>query len=504
MTLRGGRYETLREIASGGMAKVHLGRALGAGGFERLVAIKAMHPHLADEPEFVDMFLDEARLAASIRHPNVVGTLDVQEDEQGIFLVMEYVEGPSLSAILKGRRRERRSVTIEIALRIFLDTLAGLHAAHELTGADGEPLRLVHRDVSPQNVLVGVDGIARITDFGIARAESRLTTTQGGAVKGKLPYMAPEQIHGHPTDRRTDIYAAGAVLWELLTRERLVRGDTDAERIHKIISDPVRSPRELNPAIPEPLAETCQKALQKDPTERFPTMAAFADAIEEAARAAGVTIATARGVSTFVKDLELHHSPTDLPSASELGPRSVPRSWPAPPARSSASARAEPESSSTHVNAVMPSERPPRAPRSSGALFVIGGVGVLVGAAAGALFLHKPRAPQGHPLPEAATLAAEASPARSSPSTPGLTAAPAAEDLIPTEAQDAAASGDPAAAAPLPSPSATPRAAATAKAASEPRASTPRRGGTRFSPKAGPKSDAQRPSSATSFRPKEL
>src|SRR4051812_40580135 len=168
MTLRGGRYEIIRVIRSGGMAQVRLGRAPGAGGFERLVAVKAMHAHLAAEPDFVDMFLDEARLAARIRHPNVVATLDVQQDEEGLFLVMEYVEGPSLQSVLRPLRRARRVFPLDLALRIFLDALAGLHAAHQLTGAEGEPLNLVHRDISPHNILVGVDGVTRITDFGVA------------------------------------------------------------------------------------------------------------------------------------------------------------------------------------------------------------------------------------------------------------------------------------------------------------------------------------------------
>src|SRR5262249_4255840 len=157
-TLRVGRYETLRAIASGGMATVYLGRAVGAGGFERLVALKVMHPHIACEPEFVAMFLDEARLAARVRHPHVVATIDLVEDP--LFLVMEFIEGPSLHLLLRTCARSKRPFPLGIALRIFLDMLSGLHAAHELTDASGELLNLVHRDISPQNVLVGVDGVS--------------------------------------------------------------------------------------------------------------------------------------------------------------------------------------------------------------------------------------------------------------------------------------------------------------------------------------------------------
>src|SRR5262245_48253371 len=183
MSLRFGRYETLRAIASGGMATIYLGRALGAGGFERLVAIKVMHPHIADDPDFVAMFLDEARLAARVRHPNVVATIDVQQLEhadggQGtgtqLFIVMEYIEGPSLQLLQKEARKDSKLMPLGVMLRIFLDALAGLHAAHELVDSDGTSLNFVHRDVSPQNLIVGTDGVTRITDFGVARAESRL------------------------------------------------------------------------------------------------------------------------------------------------------------------------------------------------------------------------------------------------------------------------------------------------------------------------------------------
>jgi serine/threonine protein kinase len=480
MALRGGRYETLREIASGGMAKVHLGRALGAGGFERLVAIKAMHAHLVGEPEFVDMFLDEARLAARIRHPNVVGTIDVQQDEEGIFLVMEYVEGPPLSAIVRERRRTSGSVPIDVALRIFLDTLAGLHAAHELVDSGGEPLRLVHRDVSPQNILVGVDGIARITDFGIARAESRLASTRGDQVKGKVPFMAPEQIRAQPIDRRTDVYAAGAVLWELLTGERLVRGETDAERIMQIMSGPPRSPRDVNPLVAEPLAEACQKALRSSPDERFPTTAAFAEAIEAAALASGVTVATARVVSTFVKALNLHESPTDLPSSSPLAARSAPHAPPSTKAKSASSTSADPESSSTHVSAVIPSEREPGARSSSVAPLAIGGAGMLAVVLAGVFFLQRSSAPQSQPLAAPALTAAEASPA------PSPLFAPTPKVALPTAAPASTAAPT---AAPLPAP--------------RPSATLPKPVVVK-SPKDASKPDAGRARSATKFRPKEL
>ncbi|HSN96833.1 MAG TPA: serine/threonine-protein kinase, partial [Candidatus Nanopelagicales bacterium] len=315
MLLRAGRYETLRPIASGGMATVYLGRALGGGGFERAVAIKVLHPHVAAEPEFVAMFLDEARLAAQIHHPNVVATLDLVEDP--LFLVMEYIEGPSLYGLMRACKKHRQPFPISIALRIFLDALAGLHAAHDLVGPGGQPLNLVHRDVSPQNVLVGSDGISRITDFGVARAESRISSTRGGALKGKLGYMSPEQIKAKPVDRRSDVYAAGAVLYEMLTGERLFQADNEAALISNILSGPEHGPRAIATAVPEALDAACLRSLASNASDRYPSAAAFAEAIERAiAQSPGCSIASSRAVATLVKGLELHV----LPQASGGGP----------------------------------------------------------------------------------------------------------------------------------------------------------------------------------------
>jgi eukaryotic-like serine/threonine-protein kinase len=183
------RYVLHDEIASGGMGAVHLARLRGARGFARTVAIKRLHPHVARDPDVLAMFLDEAHLAARVRHPNVVATLDVVAQGDEVFLVMEYVEGESLS-----RLQKTPEIPLAIASAIVCDMLHGLHAAHEAVSERGEPLQIVHRDVSPQNILVGLDGATRVVDFGIAKAASRLQTTRDGVIKGKLRYMAPEQI----------------------------------------------------------------------------------------------------------------------------------------------------------------------------------------------------------------------------------------------------------------------------------------------------------------------
>jgi eukaryotic-like serine/threonine-protein kinase len=191
---------------------------VGIGGFQRLVAIKRMHPHIAQEEDFVSMFMDEARLTASIRHPNVVATLDIDQSNEGLFIVMEYIEGASLQRVHSDVRKRGERLPLSFIMRVIIDTLSGLHAAHDLAGNDGRPLGIVHRDVSPHNVLVGVDGISRITDFGVARAEERLSHTQDGKLKGKLSYMSPEQIGGIQVDRRADVYAVGVMFWELLAQ----------------------------------------------------------------------------------------------------------------------------------------------------------------------------------------------------------------------------------------------------------------------------------------------
>ncbi len=406
MTLRGERYEILRVIASGGMATVHLGRALGAGGFERLVAVKMMHPHLASDPEFLAMFLDEARLAARIRHPNVVSTLDVQQDELGAFLVMDYIEGPSLQQILKQQRKSGSSIPLNVLLRILLDTLAGLHAAHDLRDGAGNPLNLVHRDVSPHNVLIGVDGIARITDFGVARAEARIASTHSGQLKGKIAYMSPEQARGLSIDRRADIYAAGVMLWEMLTGKPLVRGESDIVMLTVVATGNHRAPRVVKPTVPEALSDAVMRALRHDPDERFATAADFAEAVESAALSSGVGIGTPRAVASFIRELNLHAAPVDLPAPSpslrgaSLGAPMSSRVTPSYPSSSqsgshprSSSAVAIPSEaslptmpSSTAANASMLGANDqgaaarPGAPRSWGRL--VAGAGALVLAAA--------------------------------------------------------------------------------------------------------------------------
>jgi len=201
-----GRYTLYGEIAAGGMASVHIGRLVGPVGFLRTVAIKRLHPQYAKDPSFVDMFLDEARLAARIRHPNVVSTLEIVSMEDELFLVMDYVHGESLGRLSRAAADSGTRLPPRVVSSIMVGALLGLHAAHEATNEHGQHLSIVHRDVSPQNILVGTDGVARVADFGVAKAASRVHTTRGGDVKGKISYMAPEQLLQAEIDRRTDLY----------------------------------------------------------------------------------------------------------------------------------------------------------------------------------------------------------------------------------------------------------------------------------------------------------
>ena len=276
-----GRYVVHDRIAAGGMATVHVGRLLGAAGFARTVAIKRLHDAYAKDPEFVAMLLDEARLAALIRHPNVVPTLDVVAEDDELLVVMEYVEGDSVAHLSKVVQNAGERVPVPFAAAIVAQALHGLHAAHEARDKKGEALGIVHRDVSPQNILVGVDGVARVLDFGIAKAASRATSTEEGQVKGKTAYMAPEQLQHGAVDRRTDIFAAAVVLWELLCGRRLFLADSMGETMSRVLTLPIDSPQKYAPDVPAELVAITLRGLDRDPAGRFATAEEMALAIEE-------------------------------------------------------------------------------------------------------------------------------------------------------------------------------------------------------------------------------
>ncbi|MEZ4222259.1 MAG: serine/threonine-protein kinase [Polyangiaceae bacterium] len=276
-----GRYALHGRLASGGMASVHLGRLLGPVGFSRTIAIKRLHPQLIKERSFVSMLLDEARLAARIRHPNVVPVIDVVADEGELFLVMEYVHGETLARLLINAKDQ--APPPDVITRIVVDLLNGLHAAHTATDERGAALNIVHRDVSPQNVLVGVDGVSRVTDFGVAKAVNRLQSTSDGQVKGKLAYMAPEYLQGQGLDRRADIYSASVLLWEGLTRRRLFARKSATDTMQLIVSGAVPPPSRFAPWLSPVLDEVVMQGLARDPNHRFSSALAMATALQECA-----------------------------------------------------------------------------------------------------------------------------------------------------------------------------------------------------------------------------
>lgn len=292
------RYVVFDELAVGGMASVHLARQRGPHGFGRTVVVKRLHPHLAKQPDFVKMFLDEARLAARIQHPNVVAATDVCASGSEVSLVMELVRGVTLSQLLAAGRAAGTVMPPAIASAIFAQALRGLHAAHTACDEAGEPLNVIHRDVSPQNILVGADGVTRIIDFGIARAAIQSHVTSEGTIKGKFAYMAPEQIRAEEIDHRADIFSTGVVLWEALTGGRLFGRPTQQETMLAVVSTTPAPPSELNPAVELDVDRVVLRALAGDREARYRDAEAMAADLEEA-----VPPATTSAVAAYVESL---------------------------------------------------------------------------------------------------------------------------------------------------------------------------------------------------------
>ena len=270
-----GRYRLISKIASGGMATVFLATASGPGGFEKVFALKRIHPHLADESDFVDMFLDEARIASRIHHSNVCQVFDFGEADGTYYLAMEYLLGESLARIAKTVRRSKvdfdDSRHVMLCVKVVADACEGLHAAHELKARDGQSLGVVHRDVSPQNLFITYDGNVKVVDFGIARASDRVHHTAAGQVKGKFSYMAPEQARGKDMDRRADVWALGVVLWEMMTLRRLFRRESTVETLASMLNDPIPPPSTHRPDIAPELDAIVLKALERDMDRRYAT-----------------------------------------------------------------------------------------------------------------------------------------------------------------------------------------------------------------------------------------
>ncbi len=384
-----GRYEIVRRIASGGMATVFRARVRGVDGFSRAVAIKLCHPHLREDPAFVAMFLDEARIASSIHHANVVATLDLGR-EDSLYIVMEYVDGGRLSDLLRPKGAPMQRIAAPIALRIMLDALAGLEAAHEALDERGQPLLIVHRDVSPQNILVGRDGVTRVADFGIAKAAARASVTATGQVKGKLAYMAPEQLRGAPIDRRIDVFAAAIVLWEMLTGRRLFAADSEAEVTGRVLNAQIEPPSAHAPDIPPALDAALLRALSRTVEDRTASARAFADELEQC----GVTIASSRAVAALVAErLAVETAVDDGPELASSG-------------RQTAVATDAPRGLADEPNETR-AERPTRSSGSKTApvLVAIGALSMIAALGATALRVRASTRALGSPSPDASASA---------------------------------------------------------------------------------------------------
>jgi serine/threonine-protein kinase len=276
----GSRYTIFGQIGAGGMATIQYAEVVGPSGFSRPVAIKRLHAHLAGDANFAALFLDEARLSARIAHANVVATLDVLSHPGEISVVMEYIHGESLAGLLSIARARDVVLPCLVASNLIVGVLHGLHAAHETTNELGEPLGIVHRDVSPENILVGSDGIPRLLDFGIAKAKGRARVTPSGELKGKLSYMAPEQYDWLDIDRRVDVYGASVVLWQALTGRMLFDGPSDAAIVQAVMSSEVPAPSQLRADVPAALDRLVMRGLSRERDQRFSSAREMALALE--------------------------------------------------------------------------------------------------------------------------------------------------------------------------------------------------------------------------------
>ena len=276
-----GRYQVINRIASGGMAEVFLARAVGAMGFQRLVAVKLIHANFTRDPDFVNMFIDEARIAMHLHHRNIVQVFDLDSEGQTYFIAMEFVHGVNLYDLYERIAEKGRWIEPPVALYLVAEISKGLHFAHTRTGADGHPLGIIHRDISPQNILLSFEGEVKIADFGIATAAERLHQTAAGIVKGKYAYMAPERLQEQRVDARVDVFSVGVLMYELLVGENPFAGASAVETIENVLGREVPAPSERGAPVSRRLDEICLRALKKDPAERYPSAHALADAVTE-------------------------------------------------------------------------------------------------------------------------------------------------------------------------------------------------------------------------------
>jgi serine/threonine-protein kinase len=290
-----GKYVLLGRLGAGGMGKIYLAHAPGPAGIDKLLVVKRLHSHLTNDQVLVNSFLDEARLSMALNHPNIVHTYDVGDVDGRYFMVMEYIEGQNLGVVLRAAKRSGQYPKSQTWAGLFLGVLDGLHAAHTARDARGRPLQIIHRDVSPQNILITYEGLPKLVDFGIAKAALRVSETDAGTLKGKYAYMSPEQVRGDDLDARSDVFAAGIVLWECLAGRRLYKAETIVRSVERILNEPLISPVRVNPSCDPGLASVALKALQKRREDRFESAEAFKEALQDALDAAGVRYRMSEG-----------------------------------------------------------------------------------------------------------------------------------------------------------------------------------------------------------------
>jgi serine/threonine-protein kinase len=322
-----GRYELLRKLAAGGMGQVYLARQKGPVGFQKLLVVKRLLPHLSEDDEFIQMFLDEARIAALLNHPNIAQIYDLGEVDGTYYIAMEYVHGEAIADVLKRAIQRKGGMPVAFKCRVIADAAAGLDAAHHARSPSGRKLALIHRDVSPQNVLVGFNGSVKIIDFGVAKAANKFSHTSAGQIKGKHAYMSPEQARGEPLDHRSDVFGLGTVFYEILTNTRLFKRDSEMATLKAVVSAKVTPPSEVVTGIPKALDAVVLKALARNRDERYATAGDMQLAIEDFLFKQQLPGTTAH-LAAFMKELyaeELEEEFSSEPTIIAFDPRTMGR-----------------------------------------------------------------------------------------------------------------------------------------------------------------------------------
>lgn len=456
-----GRYELLLPIAQGGMAVVWAARMRGSHGFSKIVAVKTMLPSLSGDPHFQQLFLAEAGLASRIKHPNVCEIFDLGEERHVLYIVMEWIDGESLSTLLSACRKREQKIPFAVATKMVLDAAKGLHAAHELRSEKGELLGLVHRDVSPQNVLVTYDGQVKIVDFGVAKAVaiSEHQTTKTGHVKGKVQYMAPEQAFCDAIDRRTDVFTLGIVLYQLTTGIHPFRAENELATLARITSpDPVAAPETLVKGYPRLLSGAVQRALAKDPDERYATMAEFARDLESVSNKLAA-LGEEKNIGGFVRevlgDRAAERATAIKDALRDADDRVASEATQATEPPATAATREAAEHGASGIKAITP----PAASSSRRGLVALGAV-ALAGLGALAFLASRGEPSAAPPPPPSAAAAAPIvpAPARAAPETPPIASAlPSSAAAAKAPETTPVAAPKPRAVAPTPKPAATPK-----------------------------------------------